>query len=274
MSPFDLTIARLSREPRQSGCASSVETLDSPSMRITVEALSKRYGRVDALDNVNLTIESGQILAVLGVNGAGKTTFLRCLCGVVAGSGHILYDGDQFTRGNMSVRRKIAFLPDFAIAFPHFTVLRHIGMVLRLYGVHERVLESRILDLLRGFDILPLIDTAMSKLSHGQAHKAALTALLAVDPEVLLLDEPFASGMDPNGITFLKREARAAVARNRTIVYSTQILDTAETLADRILIIERGQVRYYAPLDELRRVATGHEGGVLEQLFQQLRSGQ
>jgi len=99
-----------------------------------------------------------------------------------------------------------------------------------------------------------------------------LTALLAVDPEVLLLDEPFASGMDPNGITFLKHEARAAAARNRTVVYSTQILDTAETLADRVLIIDRGQVRYYAPLDDLRSLATGREGGVLEQLFQQLRS--
>jgi ABC-type multidrug transport system ATPase subunit len=242
-------------------------------MRISVDALSKRYGRVDALDNVNLTIESGQIVAVLGVNGAGKSTFLRCLCGVVAGSGQISYDGELFTRGNMSVRRKIAFLPDFPIAFPHFTVLRHVGMVLRLYGADEHVMESRVLDLLRGFDILPLIDTAMSKLSRGQSYKAALTALLAVDPEVLLLDEPFASGMDPNGITFLKHEARAAATRNRTVVYSTQILDTAETLADRVLIIDRGQVRYYAALDDLRGVATGREGGVLEQLFQQLRSG-
>src|SRR5579862_1484087 len=66
--------------PLQSGCASLKETLDSPSMRISLESLSKRYGRVHALDNVNLTLESGQIVAVLGMNGAGKTTFLRCLC--------------------------------------------------------------------------------------------------------------------------------------------------------------------------------------------------
>jgi ABC-type multidrug transport system ATPase subunit len=242
-------------------------------MRISVDSLSKRYGRVHALEDINLTIEAGQIVVVLGVNGAGKTTFLRCLCGVVAGSGHILYDGDQLTRGNMNVRRKIAFLPDFPIAFPHHTVLRHVGMVLRLYGADERVMESRVLDLLRGFDILSLVDTPMSKLSRGQAYKAALTALLAIDPEVLLLDEPFASGMDPNGISFVKREARAAAGRNCTIIYSTQILDIAETLADRVLIIERGQVRHYAPLDDLHRVAAGHEGGgVLEQLFQQLRS--
>jgi ABC-type multidrug transport system ATPase subunit len=122
---------------------------------------------------------------------------------------------------------------------------------------------------------LPLIDTPISKLSRGQAYKAALAALLAVDPDVLLLDEPFASGMDPNGITFLKHEVRAAAANNRTIIYSTQILDIAENLADRVLIIDRGQVRYYSALDELQTVAAGRDGGsVLEQLFQQLRSGQ
>jgi len=114
----------------------------------------------------------------------------------------------------------------------------------------------------------------MSKLSRGQAYKAALAALLAVDAELLLLDEPFASGMDPNGITFLKREApRAAAARGNTVVYSTQILDIAETLSDRLLIIELGQVRYYAPLGELQGAASGHDGrSVPEQLFQQLQS--
>jgi ABC-2 type transport system ATP-binding protein len=242
-------------------------------MRISVESLSKRYGGVRALDSVTFTIEPGQILALLGVNGAGKTTLLRCFSGVVTGSGSILYDGERFTRGSMNLRRRIAFLPDFPIAFPYHTVLRHIGMVLRLYESDDPAIEPRVLELLRGFDLLPLVDTPMSKLSRGQAYKAALAALLTVDAELLLLDEPFASGMDPNGITFLKREARAAAARGNTVVYSTQILDIAETLSDRLLIIERGQLRYYAPLGELQGADSGHDGSsVLEQLFQQLRS--
>jgi ABC-type multidrug transport system ATPase subunit len=173
----------------------------------------------------------------------------------------------------MNLRRKIAFLPDFPIAFPHYTVLRHIGMVLRLYAADDPAIEPRVLELLRGFDLLPLVDTPMSKLSRGQAYKTALAALLAVDAQLLLLDEPFASGMDPNGITFLKREARAAASRGHTVIYSTQILDIAETLSDCVLIIERGQVRYYAPLSELQGTASRQKGNsVLEQLFQQLRS--
>ncbi len=225
-----------------------------------------------ALDNVSLEIESGQIVSILGPNGAGKTTLLRCLSGIVAPtSGDIRYDGEKFYRGNTAVRRRIAYLPDFPIAFPNNTVLRHIGMVLQLYGVDGSSTESRVMDLLRGFDLMPLIETPMAKLSRGQAYKAALSALLAADTELLLIDEPFASGMDPNGITFLKREARNSVKRGRTIIYSTQILDIAEKLSDRVCVMDRGEVRHYAPLAELQAVNAGSAGTVLEGLFQQLR---
>jgi len=241
-------------------------------MQIALESLSKRYSKVRALDNVSLEIEPGQIVSILGPNGAGKTTLLRCLSGIVAAtSGDIRYDGEKFYRGNTAVRRRIAYLPDFPIAFPNNTVLRHIGMVLQLYGVDGSSTESRVMDLLRGFDLMPLIDTPMAKLSRGQAYKAALSALLAADTELLLVDEPFASGMDPNGITFLKREARNSVKRGRTIIYSTQILDIAEKLSDRVCVMDRGEVRHYAPLAELQAANTGSAGTVLEELFQQLR---
>ena len=241
-------------------------------MQIALESLSKRYSKVRALHNVSLEIEPGQIVSILGPNGAGKTTLLRCLSGIVAPtSGDIRYDGERFYRGNTAVRRRIAYLPDFPIAFPNNTVLRHIGMVLQLYSVDGSTTESRVMDLLRGFDLMPLIETPMAKLSRGQAYKAALSALLAADTELLLVDEPFASGMDPNGITFLKREARNSVKRGRTIIYSTQILDIAEKLSDRVCVMDRGEVRHYAPLAELQAVNAGSVGTVLEGLFQQLR---
>lgn len=241
-------------------------------MRISLDSLSKRYGKVRALDGVTLAVDPGQIVCVLGVNGAGKTTFLRCLSAIVApGSGTIWYDEEKFSRGNLNLRRRIAFLPDFPIAFPNYTIMRHIGMVLRLYGVDDAARTHRVLELLRGFDLLPLADTCFAQLSRGQAYKAALAALLAAEPELLLLDEPFASGMDPNGITFLKREMRAAAAHGRTIIYSTQILDIAENLSDRVLVIDRGQVRYYAPLADFEGATVSEGSSVLEQLFQQLR---
>lgn len=240
-------------------------------MRLRIEHLSKRYGKVHALENVSLTIEPGSIVSLVGPNGAGKTTLLRCLGAIVGpGSGDIYFDSERFKRGNMPLRRRMAFLPDFPVAFGHNTVLRHIGMVLRLYEADQPSIEPRVLELLRGFDLMPLIDTPMAQLSRGQAYKTALAALLAVDPELLLLDEPFASGMDPNGIAMIKREAREAARRGHTVIYSTQILDIAEKLSDYVCVIDRGEVRHYAPLSQLAAADTGH-GGALEQLFQQLR---
>src|SRR5207244_5486339 len=134
-------------------------------------------------------------VSVLGLNGAGKTTLLRCLAGIVgATSGDIFFDEERFTRGNMSLRRRIAFLPDFPIAFPHNTVLRHVGMVLRLYEADQPSVETRVMELLRGLDLMPLIDRPMGQRSRGQAYRCALAALMATGCEVLLLAELLAMG--------------------------------------------------------------------------------
>src|SRR6185437_12733835 len=107
-------------------------------------------------------------------------------------------------------------------------------------------------------------------LSRGQRYKAALVALLTVDCEVWLLDEPFASGMDPNGISAFKRRAREGAARGRTIIYSTQILDAAERFSDRICVIHRGQIRAFMPTAELRSDRLSSTSA-LDDIFSQLR---
>src|SRR3954463_8624490 len=170
-------------------------------MKIELRSDSKAYGRVQALDRVSVDIETSHIVALLGANGAGKTTLLRCLAGIAApDGGAIMYNDEQFHRDNIELRRRLTFLPDFPVVFYEMTVLRHIGMVLRLYGVQDEGLEQRVLDLLRQFDLLTIAENPMNSLSRGQIYKAALVALIATDPELWLLDEPFASGMDPHGI--------------------------------------------------------------------------
>ena len=240
-------------------------------MLISLDTLTKSYRSVAALDDARLTIEPGQIVSVLGPNGAGKTTLLLCLAGIVAPtSGRILYDGERFHRGRMDLRRRFGYLPDFPFLFPDMTVVRHIGMMLRLYRAEGDGVEDRVIEILRNLDMLPLTDTKLGALSRGQIYKAALAGLLAVNPEVWLLDEPFASGMDPAGIIFFRKRARDAAARGGTVVYSTQILEVAEKFSDRVCLLHRGQIRFYETFEELRRRWSG-EGGVLEQLFAQLR---
>ena len=243
-------------------------------MRIRIASLSKRYGKIDVLDGVSLDIAPGTIVAVLGPNGAGKTTLLRCLAGiVVAEKGQIQYDGEIFRRDRLDLRRQLFFLPDFPLAFPDMTVVRHIAMCLRLYGAAEDSRSQRVVDLLEQFDLLPFAEARLGTLSRGQIYKAALCGFLAVDPPLWILDEPFASGMDPTGILQFREEARRAAGRGRTVVYSTQILEIAEKFADLIGIVDHGRVLYLESPARLREQGGGDDRSLLE-LFRRLRSEQ
>jgi ABC-type multidrug transport system ATPase subunit len=150
------------------------------------------------------------------------------------------------------------------------TVLRHIGMVLRLYGADRPGVEEVVIELLRDFDMLPLADARLGALSRGETYKAALSVLLATDPEIWMFDEPFASGMDPRGLNAFRRHAAEAALRGRTVIFTTQILELAENFADEVCILHRGRVHACDTLERLR-VQMGTDGdGVLDEIFEQL----
>jgi ABC-type multidrug transport system ATPase subunit len=240
-------------------------------MKIEISHAVKKYKSVAALDDVSLSIAEGQIVALLGSNGAGKTTLLRALAGIVGlGEGQIFYDGAPFTRQRIDLRRRFLFLPDFPSVFETWSPLAHIGMTLRLFGIEDPNIEDRVVELLRDFDLLPLADAPFFSLSRGQRYKTALAALLAVNPEVWLLDEPFASGMDPTGINAFKRRARAAAAAGRIVIYTTQILEAAERFSDRVCVIHRGKVRAFEETSALRP-GSGAQPSALDDIFDQLR---
>jgi ABC-type multidrug transport system ATPase subunit len=242
-------------------------------MRIELRALVKSYRSVRALDHVSLQIEPGQILSLLGPNGAGKTTLLRCLAGIAAPDrGGVYLDEREFRRDQMDLRRRMHLLPDFPFHFWEQSVLRNIAIVLRIFEADGAGVEDRVLELLRDFDLLPLALRPVGSLSRGQAYKAALVALVAADREVWLLDEPFSSGMDPHGIDAFKRHAREAANRGRTILYSTQLLDVAERLSDRVCVIHKGAIHAFDTLERLRERASD-KSNVLAEMFRQLREG-
>ena len=240
-------------------------------MQIALDSLTKRFGALSALERISLTVQPGQVVAILGPNGAGKTTLLRCLSAIVApDGGRIYYDGEQFNRGRIDLRQRLSFLPEFPVIFPQLSVARHIAMVLGLYNRDGESSASAVTEHLKELDLLPAIDTPVGELSRGQIYKVALTTLLTVDPELWLIDEPFASGMDPVGIAYFKRRARMATAHGRTILYSTQILDVAERFSDRVCLIHRGKLRVYDAVANLHVHPSG-EDGILEEIFRQLR---
>jgi len=239
-------------------------------MRISLESVTKRFGALRALDEVSLSIEPSQIVAVLGPNGAGKTTLLRCLSAICApDKGRISFDAEVFQRRRVDLRKRLSFLPEFPLLYPNLTPARQIAMLLALYGIGQDS-AAAVTEHLYELDILPCIDTPIGQLSRGQVYKTALTALLTINPELWLLDEPFASGMDPTGITYFKHQAQAAAAKGHTVIYSTQILDVAEKFSDRVCLIYRGQVRVFDSVANLHS-RQGTQDGVLEAIFRQLR---
>lgn len=241
-------------------------------MRIELQSVSKSYGRARALDRVSAEIAPGQVVAVLGANGAGKSTLLRCLAGLVGPDrGLILFDDEPFRRDRLDLRRRLLFLPDFPLAYANHSIIRHLGMLLRIYETEPDGIEQRAVELLREFDLLPLAERPMGSLSRGQFYKAALVGLMTLDPELWLLDEPFASGMDPHGINAFRDQATAATQRGRTILYTTQILDVAERFADRVIVLHEGEMRAFETLAALRQQAHG-TAGPLEHVFRQLRA--
>jgi ABC-2 type transport system ATP-binding protein len=240
-------------------------------MKIELHSVFKSYGSIRALDGVSLHIEPGQIVSLLGPNGAGKTTLIRCLAGIAApDKGTIHFDDEEFLRDRMDLRRRMQLLPDFPFHFWDQSVVRNIAIVLRLYDADGAGAEERVLELLREFDMLPLALRPVASLSRGQSYKAALVAMFAADRELLLLDEPLASGMDPHAIDAFKRHARAAANRGRTVIYSTQLLDVAERFSDRVCVIHKGELRAFDTLANLRERATDKDN-VLQDLFRQLR---
>lgn len=244
-------------------------------MHIELVGLKKRYGGRMALDDVSLSIEPGQVVAVVGANGAGKTTLLRSLAAIVAPDrGELLYDGERFERGRVDLRKRLAFLPDVPFAHAGMTVLRHIGLVLQLYDAVGEGVEGTVIELLAELGMLPLAQIRFGKLSRGQSYKGALAAFLAASPELLIFDEPFASGMDPQGLTAFRRRARAAADAGQTVIYTTQLLELAESFCDRVCILHHGRVVAYGSVEHLRDELELSDGHVLEEIFAELKEAE
>lgn len=213
-------------------------------MHIEAEGLGRRFGRKQALRDLNFTCRSGEIVALIGNNGTGKTTLLQIIGGLlIPTSGTLRIEGEVVDRREEALRRCMAIVPDFPPFFPNHTVIQHLAMVCQLHAVDEVDLERRAMGLMEEIGILDLGEQRMVSLSRGQIYKAVLVSLLLTQPKLWLLDEPMASGMDPQGLAFLRKHLREQADTGATIFYSTQIAEIAERFSDRIFVLESGSLK-------------------------------
>ena len=227
-------------------------------MNYTIEThnLSKSYGPVHALREVNLRVELGEIYAFLGLNGAGKTTAIRALLGMIrptAGSVKML--GEDVRAGGRGPWKRVGHLVEAPSAYPELTTFDNLEIARRLHGIQDRQVTTQIIDQLV---LTPYAHRKAGTLSMGNLQRLGLARAMLHQPDLLILDEP-ANGLDPAGVVEI-RELLLSLARERgtTIFMSSHILSEVDKLADRIGIIHQGQLIRELDAKDLEVIRASH----------------
>jgi ABC-2 type transport system ATP-binding protein len=223
---------------------------------IRVEGLRKSFVDVHAVDGVDLQVERGEILVLLGQNGAGKSTTLRCLGGILRpDSGMIQLDELRLPDGLDAMRKRLGVVPDQARLYGRNTAPEYLDRFGYLYGVPEQMRRERIARLLERFELADRGDTILAAYSRGMAQKVALIRATLHEPDWIFCDEPTA-GLDPVAAADMRRYLGEQRARGATLIVTTHVLSEAELMADRVAIMRRGLVVTHGTLDKLREQAS------------------
>ena len=233
---------------------------------IEAKALSKYYGPFVAVENISFAIPKGQVVAFLGPNGAGKTTMMRMLTGYLAPNvGSATVAGFDVRSDRIEASRHLGYLPENGPMYPEMTPLEFLSFFGEAREMNAASLRSRIDEVVTSCALELVIEKPIGKLSKGLRQRVGLAQALLHDPDVLVMDEPTA-GLDPNQIRQFRDNIRQ-LGRTKTLLISTHILHEAEATADRVLLVNNGQLVFDGTVDQLR------ENGSLEEPFYRLTDG-
>ena len=232
---------------------------------LTIRHLTKTYkGGKRAVDDLSLTVENGDIYGFIGHNGAGKSTTIRAVVGVLDfEEGTIEIDGHDVKRDPLSCKQVTAYIPDNPDLYEHLTGIQYLNFIADIFGVEARDKEERIREYAERFEITDALGDSIGSYSHGMRQKTALISALVHDPKLLVLDEPFV-GLDPKASLTLKEIMRELCARGGAIFFSTHVLEVAQKLCNKVGIIRQGKMVVDGEMDQLVR---DHS---LEELFMEV----
>ena len=237
---------------------------------VSVRELTRRFGKFVAFDRVSFDVDRGEVFGFLGPNGAGKTTTIKMLTGLLkptAGSAAIL--GHDIQREPVAAKARFGYVPDTPHLYGKLSGWEFVRFIGRLYRVPTEQVERRAAELWRLFDLTTAASELIESYSHGMQQKTAMAAALIHDPRVLFLDEPTV-GLDPKSARVVKDLLGQLRDRGNTVFFSTHILEIAERMCDRVVIIDKGRVVASGTMAELR-ARQGHES--LEDIFLSLTGG-
>lgn len=237
---------------------------------LTLSNLTKEYGGHKAVDGLHLDIPKGQIWGFLGVNGAGKSTTMKMIAGLLKPtSGQILVKGIDVLTDPIAAKKIIGYVPDRPYLYERLSAAEYLYFVGRLYNIPRDEIEDRAGRWLEEFELTDKRGHLVESFSHGMKQRLVMASVFLHEPEFLVVDEPMV-GLDPRGARRLKELLkRERDDRGLTVLLSTHTLVDVEELCDKILVIHQGELLAQGTADELR----ASEGEALEEVFIRLTEG-
>ena len=230
---------------------------------LTVERVTKRYGKEKACDEVSFHLDPGSVTVLLGPNGAGKSTIMKSIIGFLKYEGNITVAGHP--NKTVEARRVLGYIPEMPSLYPNLTVQEHMEFLARAYRLKDY--KARANALLERLELSDKKKKFGDELSKGMQQKLNLCLGFLPDPDIILLDEPMI-GLDPHAIKELKDMIEEMRAAGKTLLISTHIIDSVDMIWDRTIIMQKGQVRANVTKDELEQT-----GKTLEELFFEVTEG-
>lgn len=229
---------------------------------LEIKNYSKTYGEgKKAADNVSLTVESGDIYGFIGHNGAGKSTTIRAVVGVLDFTeGDIYIDGHSVKNESYECKKITAYIPDNPDLYENLTGIQYLNFIADVFGIGTGERQQSIQNYADRFEITDALGDLISSYSHGMKQKLAIISALIHNPKLLVLDEPFV-GLDPKASFTLKQIMKEMCEKGTAIFFSTHVLDVAEKLCNKVAIIKKGQIIASGTMEELTH------GESLEEVF-------
>ncbi|MBQ3374677.1 MAG: ABC transporter ATP-binding protein [Oscillospiraceae bacterium] len=229
---------------------------------LEIKHYSKSYGEgKKAVDDVSLSVMSGDIYGFIGHNGAGKSSTIRAVVGVLDfNEGEILIDGHSVKDEPMACKRITAYIPDNPDLYENLTGIQYLNFVADVFSISAAEREASIRKYADLFEITDALGDLIGSYSHGMKQKVAIISALIHSPRLLVLDEPFV-GLDPKATFTLKEIMREMCEEGTAVFFSTHVLDVAEKLCNKVAIIKKGRIIAAGTMEELT------EGHSLEEAF-------
>ena len=232
---------------------------------LEIKNLTKVYkGNKRAVDSLSLTVEAGDIFGFIGHNGAGKSTTIKSLVGILDfEEGEILLDGKSIKKHPLECKRQLAYIPDNPDLYKHLTGIQYLNFICDVFQVSLRERTQRIEKYANDFEITGALGDLISSYSHGMKQKLAIISAMVHKPKLLVLDEPFV-GLDPKASLQLKNMMREVCEQGSAVFFSTHVLEVAEKLCNKIAIINHGKLVVSGDTKQLVKEQT------LEELFMEV----